>query len=234
MEKEIKLTLPKNKYRNYLLISSSATSDAIIVSGSAPYTSDLKGEQPYSTATIIDPNTLNIRSQIPLGPSTEISKILPYNHQFYLLNAGNKYQIKGKSNDIIVLDSKKLNITKRLTTAPLPIWGIIRGDILYAYHNLDQRGLKVKDKRYISRLNLTTGEKFIWSIPDGWNSDDLNIVHGKIILTRWLGKTHDYLKWLVSGNPEDGIYEFDPNTKQLKQLLQVADASKFIVPPVSQ
>jgi len=140
---------------------------------------------------------------------------------FYLLNVGSWQQPREQANDVLVMEPGNPPKITPLALAPSPLWGAITGDVLYVYHNPTWNQANSDPKRQISRLDLTSKKVQIWQLPEGWDASDLAVIDGKVILVRWLG----------SGGAEDGLYEFDPASGQVKkQLLNVADASGVIEP----
>jgi hypothetical protein len=204
IEKTIALSLPD---KPLLLVSSAASEEAVVVAGSG-------------VITLIDPRSLTVQAQLQPGENTDIWRIVPHKERFYLLNVGSWQQPRERANDVLVLEPGNPPRITPLALAPSPLWGAITGDALYAYHNPTWNQANSDPKRQISRLDLTSKEVQIWQLPDGWNASDLAVIDGKVVLARWLG----------SGGDEDGLYEFDPASGQVKQLLNVADASGVIAP----
>lgn len=205
VEKTIPLSLPD---KPLLLISSAASEEAVVVAGSG-------------VITLIDPRSLTVQAQLQPGKNIDIWRIIPHKGRFYLLNVGGWQQPREQANDVLVLEPGNLPKITPLALAPSPLWGAIEGDVLYTYHNPTWNQANSDPKRQISRLDLTNKKVQTWQLPDGWDASDLAVIDRKIILVRWLG----------SGGAEDGLYEFDPVSGQVKkQLLNVSDASGVIEP----
>lgn len=203
IEKTIALSLLD---KPLLLISSAASEEAVVVVGSG-------------VITLIDPRSLTVQAQLQPGENTDIWRIIPHKGRFYLLNVGSWQQPREQANDVLVLEPGNPPKITPLALAPSPLWGAITGDVLYVYHNPTWNQANSDSKRQISRLDLTSKKVQTWQLPDGWDASDLAVIDGKVILVRWLG----------SGGVEDGLYEFDPASGQVKkQLLNVADASRVI------
>ena len=205
VEKTIPLSLPN---KNFLLVASAASEDAVVVAGSG-------------AIAIIDPRSLTVQAQLQLGDNIDIWDIIPHKGRFYLLNVGSWQQPREQAKDVLVLEPGKPPKITPLALAPSPLWGAIEGDVLYTYHNPTWNQANSDSTRLLSRIELTSGNVRTWKLPDGWDASDLAVIDGKVILVRWLG----------SGSTEDGLYEFDPASGQVKkQLLNVADASRAIEP----
>lgn len=205
IEKTIALSLSD---KPLLLISSAASEEAVVVVGSG-------------VITLIDPRSLTVQAQLQPGENTDIWRIIPHKGRFYLLNVGSWQQPREQANDVLVLEPGNPPKITPLALAPSPLWGAVTGDVLYAYHNPTWNQANSDPKRQISRLDLTSKKVQTWQLPDGWDASDLAVIDGKVILVRWLG----------SSGVEDGLYEFDLASGQVKkQLLNVADASGVIEP----
>ena len=191
-----------------LLISSAASEEAVVIVGSG-------------VITLIDPRSLTVQAQLQLGKNIDIWNIIPHKGRFYLLNVGSWQQPREQANDVLVLEPGNPPKITPLALAPSPLWGAITGDVLYTYHNPKWNQTNSDPKRQISRLDLISKKVQTWQLPDEWDASDLAVIDGKVILVRWLG-------W---GGAEDGLYEFDPASGQVKkQLLNVPDASGVIEP----
>ncbi|HLM53018.1 MAG TPA: hypothetical protein VK325_05365 [Pseudoxanthomonas sp.] len=205
IEKTIALSLPD---KPLLLISSAASEEAVVVVGSG-------------VITLIDPRSLTVQAQLRPGENVDIWRIIPHQGRFYLLNVGSWQQPREQADDVLVLEPGNAPRITPLALAPSPLWGAIAGDALYVYHNPTWNQANSDSSRQMSRLDLTSKEVRTWQLPDGWDASDLAVIDGKVVLARWLG----------SGGAEDGLYEFDPVSGQVRrQLLNVADASGVIGP----
>jgi len=213
VEQEIPLMFPNS---TLLLISSAASEAGVIVAGltSGP------GETGYSIITIIDPQTLQIRAQLGPEEDVDIWQIIPKDERFYLINVGSWRRPRELANDVLVLDPGRSPTLTPLVSSPSPLWGAIEGDMLYTYHNPTWNQANSDPTRRISRLDLKSGQKETWLLPDEWNASDLAIVDGQIVLTRWGER-----------NEKDGLYTFDAVTGQMFLLVAVPEAGRLMVAP---
>lgn len=201
----------------YLLITSAASETTVVVAGltSGPE------ETSYSVISLIDPQTLTVTAQIPLGKNTDIWRILPHNDRFYLLNAGSYRQPRDQANDILILTPGSSPVITPQALTASPLWGAFDGNVLYVYHNSTWNHPIDDPHRQMSRLDMDNGQLQTWTLPDQWEASDLTIINGEIILAKW-----EY--W--SGDTDDGLYRFDRSTGQLSLLLNIADASSLLPP----
>jgi hypothetical protein len=139
--------------------------------------------------------------------------------QFYLLNQSS-YQFPEESDALLRLD---LSTPPTLTEVSLPVlgptWGTIVEDQLYSYHNPQYGTTSSSPSRFISRLDLTTGETAWWPLPDSWDADDIAWVNGKLILVHALYQDVDQVS---------GLYEFNPETGELTQILHIPGAIRLL------
>ncbi|MBI1298363.1 hypothetical protein GC175_32905 [bacterium] len=68
-------------------------------------------------------------------------------------------------------------------------------------------------------MNLTTGETESWPLPDWWNAGDIAWVNGKLILS---------YRRLEDPDQTSGLYEFNPETGELTQLLHLPGAERLL------
>jgi hypothetical protein len=139
--------------------------------------------------------------------------------QFYLLNVIS-FKYPEKSDALLRLDLTTLPTLTEVTLPVLgPTWGTIVGDQLYSYHNPQDGTTSDSPLRFISRLDLQTGDSAFWPLPNRWNAGDIAWVNGKLILTR------DRFE-----DPEQvsGLYEFNPETGELTQLLHLPGAERLL------
>lgn len=200
-----------------LLIASAANEKSVVITGltSGPE------EASYSIATLIDPQTLELQAQIPLGKNTDVWRILPHGERFYLLNAASYRQPREQANDLLLLTPGDPPSVAAAALAPSPVWGALDGNVLYTFHNPAWNSTVTDPHRQLARLDLASQQLQTWTLPDEWNASDLAIIEGQIILVKW-----EY--W--SGDVNDGLYRFDSTTGQLTLVLNVADASAVLPP----
>jgi hypothetical protein len=207
--KYLQLTVPD---ASYLLESSYADDEFVIVAGGiSPADPKLKKNLSGDTVvSILDSASLSIISQVRL-PDADIWRIFRHSERVYLLNVGSwiRDRYSAGANDIFVLTPVPVPTVELLAVAPSPYVGDIDRGVLWAFHDATLNQPNNDSKRQISRLDLASGQKMIWSLPNNWRVDDLKIIDQRIILARWRNSTDD----------EDGLYEFDPGTGQARMIL---------------
>lgn len=214
VEKDLWLRVPDAPL---VLISSAASETAVLVLGLTTGPE----EASYSVLNWIDPQTLTLVAQHPLGKHTDVWRILPYRNRFYLLNVGSYRRDRAQANDVlIVTPGSSLQIVSR-ATSPAPLWGAIADGFLYAYHNPTWNSTVTDPRRWLSRTDLESGQVITWTLPQGWDASDLAVLNGQILLAHW-----EY--W--SGDRYDGLYRFDLESDHLTLLLSIPDASGIGVP----
>lgn len=199
-----------------LLVASAASEAAVVVVGG----SDGEGPAQQSVVTVIDPRALTVVAQLPLGPGSDVWRIIPRGDRFYSLNVASGRQPLDQARKVLVLKPGDPPRVAPVSSARAPLWGAIDGDGLWAYHNPVWNQPSRDPRRWISRLDLASGTAQTWPLPDGRTAGDLAIVDGQVILAHWTGHS----------DAEDGLYGFDPATGQLTRVLQVTDAS-FVLGP---
>ncbi len=212
-EKTIQLEVPDAPL---VLISSAANDQAVVVIGLTTGPE----EASYSVLHWIDPQTLTVRAQIHLGKNTDIWRILPYQGQFLLLNAGSYRQPREQANDILIFTPGSPPQVVPMAASPSPLWGSIEGHLLYAYHNPTWNSLLTLPERWVSITDLSSGQVITRTLPEKWDVYDLAVTNNQIFLAHW-----EYQE-----NERDGLYQWDPDTGQVSLALPVADASGIWLP----
>ncbi|HXF64863.1 MAG TPA: hypothetical protein VNK95_24770 [Caldilineaceae bacterium] len=153
---------------------------------------------------VFDVETFAERATLPTF-LVDARSILSYQGRFYVLNI-RSYQFPEAGNDLLVLDTtiEPPQLITQTLPARSPLWGAIDVDQLYMYHNPSYDPFISEHRRYISRLNLTTGETQVWPLPDHWTVNSMAALDSRLF---------------VAG--QGGLYEFDPATGQLRQLIQL-------------
>ncbi|MFL5804470.1 MAG: hypothetical protein ACJ8CR_22340 [Roseiflexaceae bacterium] len=209
---------PANKA--LMLITSAADEHAVVVVGIAA-----DPDQPSSDViTIIDPQTVAVRAQLNVGANTDIWRVIPHGGRFYMLNAGSWRQPREQANDLLVLDVTGAPTLTPVALTPSPVWGAIEGDVLYAYHNPVWDQPNSDSTRTISRLDLRTGAKQTWPLPQDWFAGDLAVLDDQILLSHQAGR----------GQADDGVYRFDPASGGLKRVLTSTNANQILLPATPQ
>jgi hypothetical protein len=214
LEAKIELRIP-NSDAPLIQIASAANEDAVVVAGLTTGPE----ETSYTVLSVIDPHSLTLERQIPLGEHTDIWQIIPYEGRFYLLNAASWRQVGDPASDILILDLVSEPLLQPVAIAASPVWGTIAGGALYAYHDPTWNQPNSDPHRTLSRLDLRSGEAKTWDLPDEWRASDLAVLDGAVLLAHGAG----------DGGPSGGIYRFDPADGTLDMLLEVADASRMVV-----
>ncbi len=153
----------------------------------------------YAVISVIDPatNRLTWRSE-PLA-GVDVWQIIPYRDQFILLNVASAEKRDKSSADILLLHAD--NRLERRSTFPAPLWGIVQGDTLFAFHNASHNSRSSDPKRFISSFDLKRGKQASWSLPDGYNAAGLRQQEGVLFLP---GKTGQ--PWFHRFIPADGKF----------------------------
>ncbi|MCB0045258.1 MAG: hypothetical protein KDD92_07510 [Caldilineaceae bacterium] len=161
------------------------------------------------------PETVNYR--------VATQSILPIREeQFIVLNEGSNRIDYDEIIDGLFLDISEGDMQVKPFALPVrsPLWGVISDNMLFSYHNSRYADPKGTAERAMSRLDLETGDTDLWPLPDNWDARDLEIIDGRIMLT-----------WRRSNDPEaSGIYEFDPETGSLEQVMQLPGATLMLPP----
>jgi hypothetical protein len=203
-----------------MLITSAADEHAVVVVGLAT-----DPEKPSSDViTIIDPQTLAVRAQLSAGANTDIWRVIPHDGRFYMLNAASWRQERDQANDLLVLDVTGVPTLTPLALAPSPVWGVLDGEVLYAYHNPVWDQLNNDSARALSRLDLRTGATQTWPLPQNWSAGDLVVLDGQILLSHQTGRD----------TAADGVYRFDPASGGLQRLLAITGANSMLFPATIQ
>ena len=95
-----------------------ARSDAAVVVAGA---TDGPDEGRYTVATLVDPRSLAVTARLPLGPDTDIWRIVAHGGRFYLLNVGSWRQPRDRASDILVLEPGDPPRPTPLVAAPSPL-----------------------------------------------------------------------------------------------------------------
>ncbi len=192
----------------YLITAASASSGMIAVAGMA------KGPDPrkrYCVITLID---VTLRKKVWQSDPVEgldVWKILPYGKHFILLNAASA-ETGSRSADMLLLGAD--HSIKHISTVSAPVWGVLRGHMVYAYHNASWNSQRSSGERFLSAYNLETGELKKWRIPDRWEASDLTFSHGRFYLT----------KGMEAEKSQQGVYAFNPKDHSLKLITKLPGA----------
>ena len=176
------------------------------------------GGETKNWLALVDTQTFTITETLT-HPFSNINDVVYHAEQFYLLNKINA-MFPEKSEALLHLT---LSSPSTLEEIHLPgegaTWGTIAEDQLYVYQNPRYGTTSSSPLRFISRLDLTTGETESWSLPDWWNAGDIAWVNGKLILS---------YRRLEDPEQTSGLYEFNPETGELTQLLHLPGAELLL------
>ena len=167
--------------------------------------------------------TLDLASQTIQGyypvPPANVKSMVPYGDEFFLLNIYS-YEAPDETEALFVFNpTESVAVTHKELPILGPRWGTIVEDQLYSYHNHKYHSTRPSQSRFISRLDLTTGETAWWSLPDSWDADDIAWVDGKLILVHALYQDVDQVS---------GLYEFNLETGELAQVLHLPGAIRLL------
>lgn len=209
VETLMKLEWPRN---NYLVYSSGGDENYGIVIGSHGGPRDTS----YTGITLLNLQNQQVESQLNTLEDAYIRKVVPYQGQYYLLNAESWRLPRETAKDIFVVTP---SVPPGVKTLKLPIsspnWGGVANDMLFTYHNPTKGGVaSVASNRAVVRLDLKTGASQVWSLPDNWDANDLEVVNGKVILLK-----------------DDGVYEFNPDDGQLQKRVAISIPRQIVVSP---
>jgi hypothetical protein len=144
--------------------------------------------------------------------------MLVHNERFFLLNRSSSLRPENPI-DLNIIDlNETLQITEHHLAARDPLLGLIEGEYLWTYHHpgvTNDNG-----SRAISRTNLATGKSQSWPLPDYWGAGDIMMRNGKIVLTR---------RHSLDPSETAGLYEFDPATGKLTQILELPGAHLLLL-----
>lgn len=183
---------------------------------------------PNNWAVLVDTHTLQPLPPLSF-PVANARTVLAHQGRFYLLNSVAELSLRqgwvealpaGRP-DLIVIDPNPTpTVTIREMIAPGALWGLIKGDTLYAYHDAQRVSLLDDPYRAISRLNLLTNEAELWPLPDNWNARDIALVDDEILLA-----------WSSSLEKEkSGLYRFDPTSGELTLLVHLPGIQRLLSP----
>lgn len=196
----------------YLPLAGAANAEWLVVSGMA------RGPDSavrYSVVSVLDAQTLAVAWQSKLLAATDIWDILPDGEDFLLLNAASaEDELAG---DVLQLAPGTGFTLTPLQVAPAPVWGTRAGDLLYLYHNGAWNSVAQTPQRQVSVYDLRRGSVQVTPLPDNWNAQDLALLDGEVLLSRW---------WADDGR-QDGLYAVDLSTGALTLRANILGADKL-------
>ncbi|MFN8488666.1 MAG: hypothetical protein U0350_13785 [Caldilineaceae bacterium] len=195
---------------NFLLVATGGDEAYFVMAGGGKIT---------NRVVLLDTHTLATLEPIPIPPSNP-SRIFAYRGRFLLLNSVPNSPPTGRQ-DLLIIDITKSPV---VSTYPMAasgaLWGMLEDNVLYTYHDAEERGFKKDPARAISRLDLNTNKSALWPLPDQWNARDLTLVNGDIILAHSISQDRE----------NDGLYRFDSQTGKLTMLVHILGAQRILPP----
>ncbi|MEZ4680873.1 MAG: hypothetical protein R2932_42335 [Caldilineaceae bacterium] len=193
---------------HFSLMAAAANQQSVIVIGSS---------DTHATLFIINPKIKTTQQKISFSGGDTFT-ILVHNERFFLLNRASSFRPENPV-DLHIID---LDATPKITEHQLavrdPLLGLIDGEYLWAYHQ--PGATNDNGSRAISRTNLVTDESQSWPLPDYWRAGDMMIRNGRIVLTR---------RHSLDPSETAGLYEFDPATGKLTQILALPGAHLLLL-----
>jgi len=212
--KELEFSVPGGPY---YLTANAATEQRVVLAG---MTTGADPNSSYAALVVIDPRTLAVEGPVVLGAGTDIWSILPDGERFYLLNVASAHASAETRRDLLVLEAgAPLTWTVQNLPEASPLWGIISGKSLYAYHNPGWNTTQVLSQRAVTRWDLETGATERWSLPDEFDGGSVAVVDGRPCLTHWQ----------YAPESEHGLYCLDV-TGQWQLMLPFKEALRVIIP----
>ena len=209
MEVEEELTL-QNPESNFLVVGSQHLGDRLIVTASTA--GPESQNRPHFGIAVIGIENFRVEDlagQIPVGHAWGI---VPYNDKALLLNIASYRSEPEGRRDIIVLDPENPRDLDFITLdTPSPTWGVIDKDVLYLYHNPEHNQANTDPVRTFTQYNLLNGDSESWPLPDNFDARDMLLLDEKAIL-----------------GGRRGIYEVNPETRELTQLIDLPNVEKMI------
>lgn len=195
---------------HFSLLSSSANQRTVLIIGSS---------QTHGTLLFFNPITGDLQYNVSIYGGANIKTIIHHENRFYLLNKGSSLNTDNPIDMRIVDYADPPIITDYRMAERSPALGFIVGDVLWTYHH-PLPTAQNSERRSISQYELTTGKTKSWRLPDHWWAGDMILLNGKIVLTR---------RHSIDPNETDGLYEFNSETGQLSQILELPGAHLLLV-----
>lgn len=185
--------------------------------GSEEYISLVGSGDKATRLVLMAPQTLQLLDPLIL-PAGHYVTTLSYKNQLLLLNG-----YFNERNDLVIVglhdDINVINVTAHRMLAPSPVWGATARDSLYVYHDPEWTNGTGNPSRAVSRMDLESGESELWPLPDNWLGRDLAVVNDQIILA-----------YSGPDDTNDGLYQLDPESGALTQVLALPGAFHLLAP----
>lgn len=199
---------------SYILTALAVSGDRIVVSG---LTNGPEARSRYGLVTVLDRHSLQPvwRSQ-PLE-NVDVWKILVQGDDFILLNVASAEQGTQGRADLVFL--KPGNVLQNVSSLASPLWGEVADGVLYTYHNASWNSRHSDSTRFVSTLDLTTGQARQFPLPDGINAGDMALAGGKLLLAVDSS----------TGERPPGVYSLDLQGGELRLIRELPGASRLLV-----
>ena len=196
---------------HFMLLASGANEKTVVVVG---------GSKTHATLFFIDPQTLEFQHNVSMFGGGNIYTVTEYETNFVMLNRSSSLDLDNPIDVRIVQLGTPPTISDINLAERSPFLGFIENETLWTYHHSVATS-KESEKRYIAKYDLVTGEMHSWPLPDYWWAGDMIMLNGKIVLTR---------RHSLDPNETDGLYEFNPESGKLTQILELPGAHLLLAP----
>ena len=204
--------VPAPEGQTYILTALAASEDKIVVAG---MTTGPDPQKRYTLITVIDPVTMAVSWRSAMLKNADVWQIIPRGKQFVLLNVASGEDKNQSAADIYLLEQD--NVLTPLAVNPSPLWGAIKGDVLYTYHNASWNSLHEVPGRFLSIHDLSGKKTKRVDMPVGMNADDLIVTDKEILLS---------VKSSTTQHPA-GIYAWDLDGGGMRLFAALPDAGKL-------
>jgi len=178
---EKKLTLQLTGRQSFMAVSSGLSGAYLGVIG---LTTGPLQSLAYSMLAVVNLDTFSVTGMVPLGPGTNVWSVLPYQGDFYLLNAQGRDSPQRA--DLLVVDPADTAVVKPITLPTLsPLWGAIAGQTLYSFHDNAWNSTSMSPERYLCNTDLSTYQQACQRLPDGFSAFSLGLIDGMPCLAQW-------------------------------------------------
>lgn len=204
VEQMVDVHAPAEDY--FLLLTTGGLEDYFLMVGNG---------QQSNRVFLMDTQILEVSAPLEI-PAGNFVKVLPFQERFLLINL-----YPEERNDLIVVDpAASPSITVQRMMARSPVWGDITDNQMYVYHDVEAFNVNIEDSsRAVSRMDLESGESELWPLPDDWLGRDLAVVNDQIILA-----------YSGPDDTNDGLYQLDPESGALTQVLALPGAFHLLAP----
>lgn len=198
---------------SFLIAATGATDEYLLLFG---------GGSEGAHGILIDVETLEMLDPVPTPWNSVVEMLVSYAGRFLIMNA---YPSGGEN--LIVLDPHTTPVVMTQTLSmPGAYRADVEGDTLYVYHsptgyidNPTSEQQANASRRAVSRMDLKSGESKLWPLPDDWPGMDIAVVNDKIILA-----------YSGPDDTNDGLYQLDPESGALTQVLALPGAFHLLAP----